>query len=506
MNTMQKRISCLKAISLIFSINTTYTMDVPPQKVQPDQKLLLSAIQAKIPHVGIKKRLFERSCDKFYGNKKYDSHEYLEFSPNGRHLIEVREQNIARFVITDMETRQSSCFPVPDSARVVVTSNNHSAIVAYSQFGFGSTNLNCLFKIDLAQGALIKNFSQQIAHLHKQGYMYKQLVYNPCKATFISVSEGSDRFFCLHDSITGVVKSYWREKEEWGVGDNEISYSPNGRYCLISYEDHTDMIDAETGEQLWKISTPINNTIWHPKNSFFITSLKDEDSFISAECGEKVHKIRFRLDDATIERSFFTANGNYFISLVKCYNPTIDRHDIAIIIQDGKTYEVVNSIRGIFIYDEDKVCLSSDGKYLAYVMYDYDAGLMDVGCSSILRCQEERFFGKYLVLYDLEQCTEAARLPLKKEIQDLKFRPHTHQLLVTEVSYYSTKLMVWDVVSNKVIKETVNDLESADDWHIELVADVYNGETDADEIDEETYATLPKSVQMLLDHVKNEKL
>lgn len=487
MNSLLQKVFYLVVAPFIFFINIVYPMDTPSKKTSPGRQLLLNSIKARMP-VCLEKKPFQRSCDEFYGDVGSDHHHYIEFNPNGRYLIEAREKNVARFTVTDMKSQKSSIIPVGNYWKTVVACNKNHALVGGSVF----MGKHHLLKISLAHDTILKNFSDKIMPLKPGRYGYQQLAYNPCRSSFISVSESEpNRLFCLHDSVTGDIKNHWKDNYVLG-GSDDVSYSPNGRYCLIVGKRYIAMVDPETGKNRWTIAEIAQSVTWHPNNSFFIINSDSEYFVVRAETGKIISTFNDRLEGVPrhcdgpeveyesgwIDQSFFTADGNYFISLLK-HNSKI------IVIRNGKTYEVVDFIKGDV--DVSTIGVSSDGKYLAY-------------CGRECRgCFEPSIYN--IVLYDLEQCKEVVRKSLKKGIRDLRWRPNTHQFITTE--YDSTELTLWDIKSDKLCKKAFDDLKNANDWCVGFVADVCNGAVDVNEIDQKTYDTLPESVQILLSSFKN---
>jgi hypothetical protein len=495
----------LSVIPLVFFINIIYTMDTPGKKISPGRQLLLNSIKTRMP-VCLEKKPFQRSCDKLYGNNG-DCHYYCEFDPKGRYLIEGREENVASFTITDMETKESNCIPVNNRWKVLATRSKKHILVA------SAGGKRHLFKISLAEGKLRKNFSDKIMPFHQASDIerpyinYSHLAYNPHKSSFISVSEGSEWLVCLHDSVTGDVKNHWKDDYfSTHYSNNCISYSPNGCHCVVFSKEHVNMIDAESGKKQWTIDTnsPFSSSTdsitWHPQSSFFIINSDSGYSVVCAKTGKIIttfydpaqrlervsHSYYVKPDTESytsaseyeccwVKQSFFTADGNYFISVV-------ENNHKAIIIRDGKTYETIHFIWGDI--GADPVSASFDGKYLAYGI--------------------RKSFTNYIVLYDLEQRKEVARVIVKGAgVQNLRWRPNIHQFITTE--YDSTELMLWDIKSDQVCKKAFDSLKNADDWCVGFVADACNGAVGVNEIDQETYATFPESVQILLSCFKQNK-
>lgn len=480
-----KKTFCLQGIPLIFFVSTAYAMDTLSKKTSPGRQLLLNSIKARMP-VSLQEKPFKRSCDEFYGDVGSDHHHYIEFNPNGRYLIEAREKNVARFTVTDMKTQKSNCIPVGNYWKTVVACNKNHALVGGSTF----MGKHHLLKISLAHGTILKNFSDKIMPLKPGRYGYQQLAYNPCRSSFISVSESEpNRLFCLHDSVTGDIKNHWKDNYVLG-GSDDVSYSPDGQHCLIVGKRYIAMIDPETGKNRWTIAEIAQSVTWHPNNSFFIINADSECFVVRAETGKIIRTFNDRLEGVPrhcdgpeveyesgwIEQSFFTADGNYFISLLRHSSKTI-------VIRNGKTYEVVDFVKGDV--DVSTIGVSSDGKYLAYGLHEY--------CGSSIYT---------IVLYDLEQRKEVVKEVLKKGIRDLRWRPNTHQFITTE--YDSTELMLWDIKSDQVCKKAFDDLKNANDWCVGVIADVCNGAVDVNEIDQETYGILPGSVQVLLSSFKKQ--
>jgi hypothetical protein len=441
MNVVLKKISFLTVVPSIFFVNMIHAMDTPPKQSEPGRKLLLGAIQTKIPNIGLKKRLLPRACDEYYHNIEGDEHQYLEFSPNGKYLMEAREKNAAGFVITNMKTEVNAIIPFNVDWQPAITCNNKHVIIASNTYD-GKNNL---FKISLAKGTFIGNFSEKIdekVNRDKRFYTYCQLAYNPYKSSFISISErDSGWLFCLHNSVTGDIKRHWKEEQSLGSGyrKESISYSPDGCYCAIFNEKYVHILDGETGEEKWNTAMPAEKVTWHPKRPFFIVHKDSSSCVMSAVTGEIIknfyedfellrHRRKGSLtsdsDESSsgskyesrwIEHSFFTADGKYLILVTT-------KKDTSIKIRDGNTFELVGHIQGDCT-SSSAVCVSFDGKYLVYPM--------------------RRGRKDNIILYDLEQRKEVASEELKQGIRDIRWRPHTNQFI--SVAHDSTELVLWEI-------------------------------------------------------------
>jgi hypothetical protein len=450
-----------------------------PELLKQERQVLLHIIRTKMYEKILKKNPLKRSCDKLYPNEENDTDYYLRFK--GRYLVEVRPKNIAHLVITNVSTKESSCPLVSDSGEISVTCNNKHVIV-----GSNTRNgNNHLFKINISDGKVINNFSKQMIGLQDKGSAYKYLAYNPCKRNFISVSKDSlsKWLFCFHDSKTGKVKTHWRE-EGLLDSDYDISYSPNGSHCIVSNGTDIYIRDGETGEIIQQIPIKDAKITWHPQSYLFIAHSEEKNSVINVQ-NESIEKEFFNRDSEDgyyQECSLFTANGKYLISLIDKFCVLRTKRPM-ILIRDGKTFEIIKTIP-VTKASAEALSVSYDGKYLVY----FD-NVAELDC---------------IILYDLENNKEVAKVVVQNPVKYIRWQPRIYQFI--SVDRNSTELSIWDVDidSNKLIKAFKN-LKNADDWHIGLVADVCDGETEINKIDEETWNVLPSSVQILLKALDSKK-
>ena len=326
--------------------------------------------------------LFQQSSDLTDDNDNSILH--CQFTPNGKFLIEGIVSGIrlkTNFMITDVEMHTAKSCRVGDLiwtggletlGRVKLNnigSNNDEVVMASSAMGRPS-----LLKINVSSAQVVANFSDKVqkrlhGRLTNGSYSYKYIACNPSFSQFVTVTEFKSRetlgqqysLCCIHDGSTGEIEASWEAGERT---IENLSYSPDGRYFVLSNAENTQMWNC-SGTVQRDISGPTKYIAWSPDSSrlALCQTYEGKGVVVDSKTGEVIKK--FAADpSAFVSGIFFNESGNCFVSLMDLGMGESGGKTI-ITVYNAKTFEAIESI-GVSCADKNRVVVSPDGKYLVF--------------------------------------------------------------------------------------------------------------------------------------------